>query len=351
MAGHEAWWLKKNSLQPATGFADAFRDRGILATLPHQQQAVSAAPDHAKQELFGGGRRQRAQSLDEAPFGERFQRRESAPLSSRSSEHLTHNYPLSKLGMSKPPPLGVVNESSWRMGDDLPLSLGDQPPKPMAPRQGVNASDWRLGDTQSMAVILSGAPPSARPAAAPAVYNTEWRKPDMQPLSIAPDDASSVRAQHHVKPTGRLDNRWRQGSTSPLELADNAGGGAPTAARARRLSVDSVDEVNKSVWRMGDEMPFRFDGGQAERAPPTASLAGSEWRLGDAKPFSLNGFIPSVQQPSGGRGGSFGGGDAESKTTRDRRISRENDEMRQTISEVPPLGDREQRLRKGERYW
>lgn len=360
MAQQTAWWLQKNALAPANGGGDqANLERGTIPVhrmLPHHQQALlneggpTAPADQAKKEMFGGGRRQRSNSVElpDAPFAisndravkygrRRSSSHEEVPVAPPpSDDHL-----FAKLGQKRTP-LNPVNESNWRTGDDQPWSMSGAP-APNLERQPVNTSNWRLGEDQPMSVVLQGANPIAGLRARPvAVPSSEWRKPDTTPLGLTPDAPPGRRLQ----PSAHLDSRWRQYSDAPLQLGHEANGLPPPGGRS-----GEAGDANRSGWRIGDHRPFRMDGGDAVRHAPSAQLAASEWRLGDANGFTLDGCAPPPRQaPSATRER----GHEEARVgvaMRERQLNAHTDSLVKKLAEVPVLEDRAQRVRRGEQFF
>ena len=188
-----------------------------------------------------------------------------------------------------------------------------------------------------MSVILNGGAPAAVGRRVPplAVISSDWRATDNAPAGLSPDDPSPRR--HAGRPAARLDTRWRQGSDAPFQL-DSA---APPAAR---LAPSGDDGINRSQWRIGDQMPFRMDGVEVERVAPNAAKANSAWRLGDAQRTPLQTGEPQVTpRPDG-----IGEPKAVGVAVRERRLREHTDDLIQKLQMVPPLGDHVQRLRRGE---
>ena len=104
------------------------------------------------------------------------------------------------------------------------------------------------------------------------------------------------------------------------------------------------DGINRSQWRIGDQMPFRMDGVEVERVAPNAAKANSAWRLGDAQRTPLQTGEPHVTpRPDG-----IGEPKAVGVAVRERRLREHTDDLIQKLQMVPPLGDHVQRLRRGE---
>ena len=379
MAGQPAWWLMKNTLTPIgadPNRTDIPRDRGALSPdkmLPHQRERLDRMhappgappppvhPDHAKHELFGGGRRPRRHSSDgqfedePPPFGVnvKYGRRRH----SHDEVHKDHqDSPFARLGHTYRPPLATVNESTWRAGDVLPFTLDGGPARYDDHRPNVNASDWRVGDNQQpMSVILHGVDQVATPrSGAPshqaspraAAFNSQWRKSDAQPLSLGPDDPSPRRRGQVAVNNAVVNSQWRQGTDEPLQLVQQHDG--PPMPRSRR---PSQDDVNRSMWRDGDTQPFRMDGHEVERVMATGSLPASTWRGGDSQPFRIDGAAAQYVPPNAviNRGVAGGAEERVKNGARERALLEHQNEVLSKMCEAPPIGQLEQRFRKNER--
>jgi len=337
MSGHDAWWLKKNALQPTNGNVEDFRERGALS--PCQLRARN----RGRAQMTGQDIAPQMTGHEAVAFNVRFQRR-------NSHEAVMDGDMFANLGARKPPPT-VVNAGAWRLGDDQPFSFDGRARDAPAPRP-VNTSEWRSSEKHSMATILHGDAPTQR-APAPTdshSYKSTWRKTDCQPLSIAPDHRRAA-----DEPVATRDVRWRMGSDAPWQPDS----GAPTRLASRRPSYEYDQEkgwqydqeLSKSNWRLGDDAPFRMDGAHADRAPPSAILASSDWRSANQPlTFGADAAIAAARLTDGPARDRSGERDG-SHATRERRFSREQEQMAKRFESVQPIGDQVQRVRKGESYW
>ena len=77
--------------------------------------------------------------------------------------------------------------------------------------------------------------------------------------------------------------------------------GEYAAGVADRLAEHSADlAVNKSNWRLGDDIPWRIDFSEARLHEHMDSSHQAEWRIGDNRPFCLSGEPPPAVRGYGG---------------------------------------------------
>ena len=365
MAGHEAWWLQKNSLIAAHALAnsvDPFKDRGRFdpdMMLPHIAASAPAMPsDQAKQEVFGGGRRPRRYSYEETvcdvPYGT------VAPSPRRHShdevswDQHTMNQLLELPSWNGAPRIPPASCGDWRIGDDKPFAL-DGLVRPRQERKEPQ-TEWRLGD--DLPLTLTGAEPG--PRYTPRVtFDSDWRKPakhmtdELQPdNNMSPMSRQRILASRHVSSTfsPRLDTKWRKGSRAPLQLVNDSSSGD--------VDLDSPRQTptSNSNWRLGDPRPFRMDGSAVERSTVTGLKAASDWRKGDAKPLSWSGGGSEESSMPVTPRMSFAD-QKELLQARERRICQERDELEERLARIgrhsdadlhPSEGRSVVRLRRGE---
>lgn len=360
MAGHQEWWLQKNSMMSPladSATCDVARQNGRFdpdKMLPHVLKEIpNPLPlDQAKKEVFGGGRRRRHSYEDvmdtPSPYGNgnvsRSPRRHS--YENAQNDHQSLQMP-SWLGAPKIP---AASATEWRLGDDHPFTLDGH--LKQVPEQQEPGTEWRMGDTQPLSVILHGGPPAPVRYRPPVAYNSDWRKPgsgltdELSPGGMSPSSMQRILASR--KPTSMVSPRssgWRNGEFGPLQLVDNSSGMASQEASPRKY----VPVVNETTWRMGDPQPFRMDGSVAHREQVSTQKAQSSWRKGDSQPLAFaDGPVPDLMPSPRVRGSD------EKLAIRERRISYETDAL---IGQLANLGQSPEaerkvlRIRRGENFF
>lgn len=344
MAGHDAWWLKKNALIPTDAQVDSVdvvRERGVLSSI--DQVIPSPRQDQAKQEVFGGGRRIRRNSEEivvPAPYGVVITGREGRRHS--SDELRVDNPNLLQMpswnGVPRVPP---APETEWRLGDSKPFTLDGH--LKILPVRVEPATEWRTGSDEPLSLLDSGASPMKRRPPNPTL-NSEWRKfhPQMSDemipdLNMSPSSKQRILASRLPASTYTprvMDTSWRTGSKEPLQIVyDRQVNSEYTPGSPRRMSVGT-----DTTWRTGDLQPFRMDGSAAGRSVPSGIKAASHWRKGDSEPldFSTHERPRDMQNQQDSPRVSF----ADSPRSRVRRPSLDDPE-RMPIRERQLINDRE----------
>jgi len=375
MAGHADWHLYKNSLQSAQAVVpEAVHDPfGVLKSSPTQ----AGGKDHAKEELFGGGRRIRARSQEVVPYGLGAEAHQLAPYHARhgrraKSEDSVTEYTSLQLpasGRQHQPP----SNSNWRHGDEQPFSFGAEPDSARGhgQRSRVVVPDRRWRESKDEPLTLDPTGP-APPVPVRAPVDSRWRRGEAEPLQ-----APSPRPQHWPC----RDTKWRAGEED-YQLAPK-----PLQSSRDRIGSDRIEPsadrhadrhpIGSQEWRRGDVQPFAIDGRQLEREPidPKKSKMAvhkvSEG--GDTQPWSLSGAPPHPPHPPHSGGGGHGGPHRDrlvaaaadavgtglmpalpKKAARERRVTRETaasvERLMEFNKEIKPLEEVLLNLRRGERF-
>ena len=368
-----SWWLSKNALIAADATfytVDAVREYGRLTPqnqMPHQREAQApVAPDKARDEMFGRGRRQVGRKVDmedSAPFGRDVDGRRPRRHSYDEFGQRIGNNPKPQLMMPSWSDSPRVRESTgtstrWRAGDDQAFTMnGDSVP---GGRNvvGVNNSVWRTGEDLPIAEILAwkapapsgtGAKPVRRIHRPPVNLSSAWRNSEDLPLTIAPIQHMSPSSRMRVLSARktpaelaamRIDNSWRLGTNVPIQLEHM---GEKLAPRTR---IEGKPRPAQEVTRLfSDDLPWRLDGEFCEPEKRTPRFADKQWRigqkngvvLGDPLPYEGLYHAPAIIDETGVP--------IEKKGVRAQRMRRERDILIDRLQELQPLDDQEQAKR------